>query len=594
MSFAESNLALVRKRFPTLLGRLRNGAEEGSQFIRYAEFQKRSSDWVALLERWLDGIEIKEDQAIVLSGFGDGSHVRALLKHLPLSSHVFVIEASIAGFSDVCRNYNLTDLLEDPRFYLGIGTLDQDCFHSLCRFPTLEVLGADPVIFAPIFNLAPEYYSSGFVEFARSLDYWRKLYGTTVTASGKWQNNTLDNMDVLVRAPDLSVFEGAFSGSSMIVASAGPSLDESLDLIRKHSGEAVIVAVNSSYRALRNAGIVPHFVIAADPYEHTDKGFEGVDCSETVLICPFIVYPKVVRRFVGKVVTWSALNVLVSYLRRKAGLAIGSQVLEMGTVSACAFDVAEMFGCERVLFLGQDLAFRDDGQMHASDSFYSDIGANQFTSQNFRRMPGNTSPTVKVEEKLYVYLKVFESIAKERKGGGAEYCNASRLGARIEGIPYRSLEEADSWIGANQANIGKAFEHVSSQLVGNEHVRQVTFAELEAMRVFAEELCRKALSGAVAIELELSSSEPEKKGGDELLISATTYNEEVQALLQSQPSYVEILNDGALKYEIVLYKRAIKTIEGDEDLESRKIMEYLWAIAEGSFAFAKALTTAIE
>ena len=304
---------IIEERFPALLERVK-AVSVAKKANPAKGLRSRSQDWDGLIARWVEGLDLESNAAIALSGFGDGSHVEALMKALPSETCVFCVEEKVEDLVAAGANERVCRLLEDRRLFIGCGELDQECFESLSRFPLLEVRSASPVIFAPIFNSSPRYYSRYFTEFARAFDYWRKLFGTNVTASGKWQSNTLKNLPILAGAPDIAVLKGAFEGRTMILISAGPSLDESLEFVRENEDRCVIVAVNSSYRALRNAGIVPHFVLAADPYEYTAKGFDGVSCDGTILLCPYIVYSDVVRRFLGRIATWSGSNLSLIHI----------------------------------------------------------------------------------------------------------------------------------------------------------------------------------------------------------------------------------------------------------------------------------------
>ena len=69
-------------------------------------------------------------------------------------------------------------------------------------------------------------------------------------------------------------------------------------------------------------------------------------------------------------------------------------------------------------------------------------------------------------------------------------------------------------------------------------------------------------------------------------------NEELEALLVKSPDPKKLLEDGALKYELALFREAISKIEEDPSdklFRAKKLRECFWAMAEGSFAFLKAI-----
>lgn len=577
--------SVFRKRFPRLAFRLR-GLEHSKTLSADAEnLASRSSDWPALLERWLEGLDLEANTAYALTGFGDGSHVAALLDKLPHGSYVFCSEKQVDSIVARSKEEKVVSLLEDPRLFIGIGDLDADFFESLSRFPVLELTDIQALVFSPIYNQAAEYYSAFLTEFTRSFEYWRKLYGTNVTASGRWQKNTFKNAPYLISVPDIQRLQGAFSGVPVIMVSAGPSLDVSLDFVKANENRCVIVAVNSSYRALRNYGVVPHFVIAADPYEYTDRGFEGVPCADTVLICPFIVYPPVVERFRGRIFTWSQNNLLASYLRLVTGKEMGSEIQEIGTVSACIFDIAKILCSPTIVFVGQDLSAKSDGQLHASDSFYSDLGANRLSGEDFRTVPGNVEESVRVEAKLFVYLKAFESLA-QKHGADLELFNTSEFGARIEGIPYVSTDEMDQRLKRSDTSDFKSkLETIQGVLSSSESIGGRLEDVLESVSRFGKTVCEIALQGALALEEVLREDVADIQSA---IADAESLKQDLEALLEGNSDLHKVMSDGALKYERTLYARAIQDLGNLEDGQRRAaegLREYFWSIAEGSFSF---------
>lgn len=556
-----------------------------------APWKASTSSSERLLARWLRGANFPEDSAIALSGVGDGSHIEALLGVMPKSGLVFCGEPDCARFRAFLNTPLAKALLEDPRVAFGVGTTDEDFFAALASVSVMEYENAEPLIFAPLFSEAEEYYAGFFREFAQRLDVYRKLYGTALTKSGLWQGNSIRNLPSLIRSPDPDALHDVFDGVPMVLAGAGPSLDESLEFLRWAQSRAVIVAGNSSIRALVNGGVQPHFVLAADPFPTTDSGFEGVDLGETILACPFLVYPNVVKRFEGRVTAWSRNNLLASYFRKASGVNRLEHVTEQGTVSACSFDLARILGCSALFFVGQDLAARTDGRMHASDSFYLDAGEDRTNLDACRWCRGNTIEKVPVEEKLFVYLKTFDQLSKIysqelklKDGKGLALYNLSRLGARIEHMPYVDFEEAKTLLESSasksvESGWKRARSILSSYSIGWGRVGKV----LREFRSYVEGVCSFALKQALALEV----------GGEDLAAF-----EEARAvldkLIDGHSEFAEILKDGQLNMELYVHNRA-KTLRNrrheDDSPDSRLeiIKGYFWAVAEGSYQVLAAL-----
>lgn len=573
---------LFQQRFPALSERVRKASRRS---VAARSWQERSVSASKLLDRWIEGLPLVEDMALALSGVGDGAHIVHLLAALPDGCHLFCAEPDCDAFARFLETDVAEGILKDPRIYIGVGELDNAFFASMASFPVLEVLNVEPLIFAPLYNERRDYFGSFFLQFARQLDYWRKLFGTNVVSSGHWQSNTLANLKTLISAPDVGVLRDAFKGVPMVVASAGPSLDESLEFLRWARKRAVVVAVNSSFRALRNAGIEPHFVLAADPNASTDKGFNGVPLGRALLVCPFIVYPEVARRFVKRTITWSDSSAIVSYLRVKLGGEPGAFVTEQGTVSACAFDLAEIFGCPSIFFTGQDLAARGDGRLHASDTFYADFNVNQTDLSKCRWLPGNTLEQVPVEEKLYVYAKTFEQMAR-RYGAKLKLINLSRLGARIDGIPYMPLDDARSLMpSVDQGKLESRWQEVEAACTRPWLAWSAILEEMESFRAYVQEVCSTALRAAMRAEICIEESAT-------LVPELGLAREELDEKLAANAHYHSLLEAGQLKLEMLEHQRAVRAINRSKDgraKEGEALNSYFWAVAEGAYHLLRAL-----
>lgn len=585
--FAESH--------PTLARRVESASAEQGDL---ATWRGRTPDPEGVLRRWLEGVRFPPDSAIALSGVGDGSHVKALLRVLPAEALVFCAEPDVGRFKAFLASPTAEDLLSDGRVKFGVGAFGDEFFNPLAYEGVVSFTNAEPLIFAPLFNEAAEYFGRFFGEFAQQLELWRKLFGTSLTQAGLWQGNSLKNFNALIRTPDPLEFNGAFEGLPMIMAGAGPSLDESLDFLRWAQDRAVIVAGNSSIRTLVNGGVRPHFVLAADPNPTTDWGFEGVDLGETILLCSFIVYPGVVKRFGGNASAWAHGNRLATHFRGVMGKHQLAHVAEQGTISACAFDFAITFGCTSLFFVGQDLAARTDGRMHASDSFYHDEGRPDTVAlDKCRWLPGNTIEKVPVEEKLFIYLKTFEQLSriysKELKLKNRDMLkvfNLSRLGAKVEHMPYRDFEAAKDLIEASaKGSVSEGWlavrRYQAQHQVGWGRVGKA----LREFREYVEGVVVHALQQALKLEsgesCELSEVEAQKAKSD--------------ALLGANEAFFEILRDGQLKMELHTHERVLalqkrRTASPSAENRIEELKNYFWSVAEGGYSVLVAMDSARE
>ncbi len=187
-----------------------------------------------------------------------------------------------------------------------------------------------------------------------------------------WVEDILGNLPAIVgTAPMLSLI-GKYRGVPAFIVGAGPSLDKNVRLIDEAAKKGIVIAVNSSAKALARHGVTPH-VLAC---------IESMDSSHLLRELPFI--DDVVRAFS----LCAAPNILKTgkgpllpvheHLPQFAGPL--SQLLGVpgaavcGSVSTAAFSIAHALGCSPIVLLGQDLAYTS-GRTHASGSWWDESRA---------------------------------------------------------------------------------------------------------------------------------------------------------------------------------------------------------------------------
>lgn len=582
MPFDAKTQEILARRFPTVSLALRQTPGGAS-----APFDVKKE--MAVLWAQTQIKAPKPNTLYIVSGFGE--HLWALLPRIDATACVVVIEASLPRLRATLEAQDWTALLEDDRFHIFAGQVPPSEFERLHQLPIARVGGVQPLRFSLAWELEAKTYESFFTEFARQFEVTRRLHLTNFNDSLFWQATTLRNLDLHCRAPDVECLKGIFQDLPVILVGAGPSLDEAEDFLKQAQGRALIIAVNSSYRKLRNIGVRPHLCLAADPREDTARGFDNVPTNDgTFLVAPFIVHPRAVEAFEGHAFSWSGENnFLVHLLRRRLGLHSGTVVLEKGTVSVSVADVAFILGARRLILVGQDMAIRSDGQTHVSDSIYEGfkLSANALKTQKespqgaTRMVEGNTQEQVPTLNNLFVYLKIFEQWVELHPQ--VEVFNTSRLGAKIAGAPYvsyaQALEKLPPTAGDPQSRLQAAYEAAPERQFEAD-------AWIEALRPtfeMAKKVYAHALRGAVALEAlperYWQSSYKDHKEVREIYECANALN----ALLEKNPADYRVMIEGRLKKTLLDYQIQTSQWEG-KDAFAQELMrnrEFFWALVEG-------------
>ena len=257
---------------------------------------------------------------------------------------------------------------------------------------------------------------------------------------------------------------------------------------------------------------------------------------------------------------------------------MGTKILEKGTVSACVLDLARLFGSKKVLFVGQDMAVRDDGRYYSDDTSYSDRGAHFNSSSGGQKLPGNTQEKVLVEGRLFVYLKTFEQFIEQQPT--VEYRNLARTGVKITGAPYQTYEDAIKWIGETESS---SFKHSVDDLLSIQgecpNLREIYSSSYK----YVQDIMELSLSAAVKTEMlpdKFSGTNySENKTVKELLNAGGKVND----LVDSNKTFWNFLFEGKTKSELVQYRRVIRDIEFPNQnwTAIQRNKEYFWSLTEG-------------
>ena len=83
--------------------------------------------------------------------------------------------------------------------------------------------------------------------------------------AGRYLLNTLRNAVRIARSGDAGALSGAFAGVPAVIAAAGPSLNRNIEELRPLVDRGLLIAADTAWRPLVEAGLEPPLVVAVDP-----------------------------------------------------------------------------------------------------------------------------------------------------------------------------------------------------------------------------------------------------------------------------------------------------------------------------------------
>ncbi|HEF8387779.1 TPA: motility associated factor glycosyltransferase family protein, partial [Campylobacter jejuni] len=241
-----------------------------------------------------------------------------------------------------------------------------------------------------------------------------------------------------------------------IIVSTGPSLTKQLPLLKKYASKATIFCADSSYPILAKHGIKPDYVCMLERTEITAEFFNndfGEFDKDIVFVCAGVVHPKAIEYLKDRnlVITQKVLA-FPYYINLKdfSYAAVGFSVAH--TLSYLATYLSH----KNIIFIGQDLAYAENGNSHPDDYQNSANYESQMYEHILTTAYGGNG---KVEtHSIWLLFKNWfenEMIPNTRKMGITTY-NCTEGGARIEG----TIEKPFLWACENllDKDLNKPFE----------------------------------------------------------------------------------------------------------------------------------------
>ena len=231
---------------------------------------------------------------------------------------------------------------------------------------------------------------------------------------------------------------GRFKGKTVYLVAGGPSLNNSIDILKNRECDSIILSVGTAVARLRKEGIQPDFAIVIDVSEAIYYQLNGcIDYEKTSLLYMISANSKAVASFSGKkyAIFQKGFNMAEDYAREHGFRLVNTG----GSVSTTALDVCICLGCRKVICLGLDLAYTGN-RTHAEGT----LGVVDVT-------PKDDLPTVKnvygekvsTSYSLSSFHKWIENRIKDEHG--VEFINITN-GAYIQGMENRGINRYPLYI----------------------------------------------------------------------------------------------------------------------------------------------------
>lgn len=409
----------------------------------------------------IEKMPIQENTLYVVIGFGLGYHVQALLKRIPVSSRIVVVESSnwrlaIAAHGMKRRHGN--KWMNDSRLVIkDFKKPETVCFtladifvknklHSLEMVTHIPSVATDEKFYREVIETIPR-------EFAMRISAQIHTIDTTLEYN---LTNYIANLPVTWHSPSIDRLRNKWAGQPVIIVSAGPSLTEQLDVLKSAQGKAIIVCVGTAVKALIKHGIRPDFVIAIDPYYENMAHFEGWDTTQAALLYYHNVWRGIPANYKGAKFWFTLQDEMPIPLQSDCRDSI---FIAGGTVAFSALQFARHVKASPVILVGQDMSFYQ-GRTHAEGVEYNLSFSEENLPEGFFQIPGTNGISVVTNQAYYSYLVLMQEYILRNQD--VKYINTSLTGAKIEGTEVKPLHEVITEFCTRPAETDKVIREIDS------------------------------------------------------------------------------------------------------------------------------------
>ncbi|EJE1728507.1 motility associated factor glycosyltransferase family protein, partial [Campylobacter jejuni] len=239
-----------------------------------------------------------------------------------------------------------------------------------------------------------------------------------------------------------------------IIVSTGPSLTKQLPLLKKYANKATIFCADSSYPILAKHGIKPDYVCMLERTEITAEFFNhdfGEFDKDIIFICAGVVHPKAIEYLKGRNRKYLIIPRYL-YFPIYIKLKYFDFLYNTPSVAHTLSYLATYLSHKNIIFIGQDLAYAENGNSHPDDYQNSANYESQMYEHILTEAYGGKKE-IKTHEVWIFFKQILEAMIIKYH---ITTYNCTEGGARIEG----TIEKPFLWACENllHKDLNKPFE----------------------------------------------------------------------------------------------------------------------------------------
>lgn len=451
MNLYENNFRLLREKSPEVADWVAQAGDDpraevircrdGMDNLRLRGLQGKSTYYYDMHEPLKEEREICEkfsftpDRVTFLIGLGLGYTVEILRGKIEKGHKIVVIEKNPAILQKALAHTDFSDFLRSDQIIFSLP--DRESIkktvigQALNRFPEDILLLASPRLMA-----LDRDYRELYEQVVNFLADPIMMTCTGVNHGEIFALNEIENFPKFLFSPGIRNLGDKFKGIPAIIVGAGPSLQKNVQHLPAAKEKALIVATAPIVRVLLAHDLSPDLIVSIDFNKDNRIHFDGLcDLTASPLVYPSRLAPDIVRDYQGDLFAIQDFSGLCGWLGKNwefKGFVPGG-----ASVSIYALMTVLFYGCDPIVFIGQDLAYTD--RSHIDGVFLATRVNPAEPRGQFLWVEGVYGDRVPTIPPFLCYKVNIEEIIKRHPD--REFINCTEGGAKIEGAEIMPLRE---------------------------------------------------------------------------------------------------------------------------------------------------------
>ncbi|EAK0958353.1 motility associated factor glycosyltransferase family protein [Campylobacter lari] len=373
-------------------------------------------------------------------GFGNGILYKALLQNKNRQK-IVVFEKEIEF---IYLSFHYVDFSEELKnnslIILDTNTININIFEELCsNSPFFNFLR---IYFLDLHCDYYEKYQKDIMQIHKNMQTYIK---TIIYRHGNDSTDALQGIENFVyNLPDI-ISNYSFNElllkrkkqvNTAIIVSTGPSLIKQLPLLKQYANYASIFCADSAYPILAKYNIKPDYVLSLERVVETSEFFNndfGDFDKDIIFAIKSLTHPNTFKYLKKQRIICSISNCM--FFHYYIGLHDFGYMVMGHSVATMSQILAIHLKHKNIIFIGQDLAYADDGSSHPEEYYYGkyDTYNPQEIDYSLTTLAYNGNHHVKTNETWMLFKAEIEEAAfNAKKNFNIKTYNCTEGGAKID------------------------------------------------------------------------------------------------------------------------------------------------------------------